>query len=417
MKNKKWRYTFVLIGMLLFLCSACALGRGEAESSMSHVDQGEDAKDPIEVPPSKDDTDAAKDPSPSSEQETPVKDDPTVGRIEPEKTQPESTKPFWQSETTRLTNNLISIASAGQTDYKVNGAKRGWMSKSGELYSYYDGKYITTDTLVADGYLEKGLSPSDYKILLVNGSDLVGIDGASVPSDSMDFGVFAATKQSGKYLIASSSGKVGTISEEDFNSLLAKYNQSNGKIVRLSSASAEYERILNYISLFEGRFDDYYVREIRMDNKHAVVVFSNRIDTSNIKQYILENENNFWEVVFPNAQTEYYPVTSVNRYLPNFNVELLPTYTLASWRGSIVREQGGAVAALFSAKAISSASEIVYQCATSTCAYTVLSNGSRYVCYSENGIWKAAYVTSDNGARNLLREKTGIDYGFLILDD
>lgn len=409
-KNKKWRYAYVLIGILLFLCCACALGKAEVSNSIPVAQ--EDEKDPIEIPPSKDDTE-----EPSSKEDTPSKDDSSGGRFEPEKTQPESTKPFWQSETTRLTNNLISIASAGQTDYKVNGSKRGWMSKNGELYSYYDGKYITTNTLVEDGYLENGLVPSEYKILLINGSDLAEIDGTSVPQESMDFGVFAATKQSGKYLIASPNGKIGTISEENYNTLLGKYNQNNGKIVRLSSASAEYERILNYISLFEGRFDDYYVREIRMDNKHAVAIFSNRTNTADIKQYILENENNFWEVVFPNAQVEYYPVTSINRYLPNFNVDLLPGYTLASWRGSIVPEQGGAVAALFSAKAISSASEIVYQCATSTCAYTILSNGDRYVCYDANGIWKAQYVTSDNGARKFLKEKTGIDYGFLILDD
>ncbi len=412
LKNKKWRYAYILIGILLFLCCACALGKAETGNSVPPVEQ-EDPKDIIEIPPVKDDTE-----KPSSEGGgSPSDESVTVGKIEPEKTQPESTKPFWQSETTRLTNNLMAIASAAQTDYKINGPKRGWMSKSGELYSYYDGKYITTDTLVADGYLEKGLSSSDYKILLINGSDLADMDGASVPKDSMDFGVFAATKQSGKYLIASSSGKAGTISEENFNRLLGKYNQSNGKIVRLSSASEEYERILNYISLFEGRFDDYYVREIRMDNKHAVVIFSNRSDTANIKQYILENENNFWEVVLPNAQTEYYPITSINRYLPTFNVDLLPPYTLASWRGSIVSNQGGAVAALFSAQAITSADEILYQCATSNCAYVVLTNGNRYACYSGNGIWKAEYVTSDNKARNFFREKTGIDYGFLILDD
>ncbi len=270
---------------------------------------------------------------------------------------------------------------------------------------------------MADGYLEEGLNSSDYKILLINGSDLAEIEGTSVPADSTDFGVFAAINQSNKYLITSPNGKIGTISEESFNSLFAKYNQNNGKIVRLSSASAEYERILNYISLFEGRFDAYYVREIRMDNKHAVVVFSNRASTANIKEYILENENNFWEVVYPNAQTDYYPVTTINRYIPSFNVDLLPSYTLASWRESIYREQGGVEAALFSAKAISSASEIAYQCATAACAYAVLTNGNRYACYSEDGIWKAKYTASDYEARNFLLAKTGIDYGFLILDD
>jgi hypothetical protein len=423
LKNKKWRYTFALIGILLFLCCACALEKAEVDNPLPSVDQNEavdqeDQENPTNTSSSNNNDESDDDSTDSSsQQDIPTMNNATTSKIEPEKTQPVSTKPFWQSETTRLTNNLVSIASAAQKDYKVNGAKKGWMSKNGVLYSYYEDKYITTDTLVEDGYLESGLKSSDYKILLINGSDLAAVEGASVPVDSMDFGVFTATKQSNRYLVASPSGKIGTISEESFDNLFSKYNQNNGSIVRLSSASAEYERILNYISLFEGRFDDYYVREIRMDNKHAVVVFSNRTNTSNIKEYILENENNFWEVVFPNAQSEYYPITTINRYIPNFNLKLLPSYTLASWRGNIFSEQGGTVAALFSAKAISSASEISYQCATTACAYAVLTNGKRYVCYSENGIWKAKYVTSDYQARNFLLEKTGIDYGFLILDD
>ena len=411
MKNKKWINACILMGVLIFLCCACVGKKGEEAPPTPPVEQTDD-KEPIEIPPV---DHSGEEPPQESEEPLPNNEKPL--EIEPEKTQPASTKPFWQSETTRLSNNIISIASAAEGDYKANGPQRGWMSKNGELYSYYEGRYITTDLLVADGYLEKGLNAGDYKILLVNGSDLAEVEGAAVPSDSMEFKVFAAVKQSGKYLLASAGGRAGTISEEGLNSLLAQYNQNNGKVKRLSSASAEYERILNYISLFEGRFDDYYVREIRMDNKYAVVIFSNRTNPSTIKQYILENENNFWEVVYPNAQGEYYPITTINRYLPKFNVDVLPNYTLASWRGSIVSNQGGVEAALFSAKAISSATEISYQCATSAAAYAILFNGSRYACYTENGIWKAELVASDNAARNFLLKKTGIDYGFLILDD
>lgn len=347
----------------------------------------------------------------------PIETAPPQGGNGPEKTQPEDTKPFWQSETTRQMNNLTAIANAGQMDYKVNGAKRGWFSKNGKLYSQYEARYITTDVLVEDGYLETGLTAGDYEILLINGSDLAEVEGASVPKESMDFTVFAATKQSGKYLLASSAGKAGQISESVYQQLLDRYSQSHGQIVRLSSTSAEYSRILNYISLFEGRFDDYFVREIRRDDKYAVAVFSSRTDVANIKEYILQNDNNFWEVVVPNAQTEYYPLTAINRYVPDFNVELLPVYNLASWRGSITKEQSGAVAALFSNHFIESASEITYQCSTASCSYVMLSNAKRYVCYKEGGVWKAEFVDSDLSAKKLFIAKTGTDYGFLILDD
>ena len=335
----------------------------------------------------------------------------------PEKTQTESDKPFWQTETTRQVNNLISVAAAAQKDYRANGERNGWMSKDGKLYSHTNVSYITTSTLVSDGYLESGLTPADYEILLVNGSDFSGYDGISVPSDSLGFTTFAVTKQSGKYLIASGAGKVGTLSAENYNAVLAKYAQSHGKIVRLSSASEEYARILNFICLYEGQFIDYSVRTIYKDNKYAVVILSPASNTAKIKQYILKNDSNFWEVVLPNLQTESYPITATNRYLPDFNIELLPNYNLAAWKNYLVTEQGGAMAAMFKNRFISSESEVAYQSGTASCYYYVLTNGTRYACYNAETGWEAVQVASDIDAVKYFKSKTGFDYGFIVKDD
>ena len=275
-------------------------------------------------------------------------------------------KPFWQAS--KVYDTLTAVAAAAQQDYKVNGAKRGWMSKNGKLYGYYDGCYITPDMLVKEGYLESGLDTDGFELLLIDGEDLAAYNGASVSSGNMNFGVFAAVKQNGKYLLASPSGKAGQIVQSDYQSLLAKYNQSHGNIGRLSSATAEYGRILNYICLYEGRFADYYVREIRKDNKYAVVVFSTTGNTANIKEYVLKNDNGFWEVVYPNVQMDAYPITAINRLIPDFNVEVLPKYNLAAWRGLVKAEQGGAVAAMFGKYYITSKTQIQYQCATANFA-------------------------------------------------
>ena len=126
------------------------------------------------------------------------------------------TKPFWQSETAMHMENLTAVAAAAQQDYKANGAKRCWISKNGKLYAYYDDAYITPAILINDGYLQSGLDTAGYEILLIEGNDLAQYDGASVPADSRDFGVFAAVKLNGKYLIASPSGKAGQISQENY---------------------------------------------------------------------------------------------------------------------------------------------------------------------------------------------------------
>ncbi|MBQ2879600.1 MAG: hypothetical protein IJE27_02800 [Anaerotignum sp.] len=326
-------------------------------------------------------------------------------------------KPFWQSETSMHYENLTAVAAAAQQDYRINGAKRGWMSKNGKLYGYYDGCYITPSMLVQEGYLQAGLDTTGYEILLIDGEDLAKYDGANVPSGGRRFCAFAAVKQNNKYLLACSEGKAGQISKEDYASLLAKYNQSHGSVGRLSSASAEYGRILNYIGLYEGRFEDLFVREIRKDNKYASVTFSPASNSANIKQYILRNDGGFWEVVYPNVQMDAYPINAINKMLPDFNVDVLPRYNLAAWRNMIKAEPGGALAAMFSNHFISSRSEIVYQCGTSSCAYFRLTDGSRYVAYLNGEYWTAARVASDNEAKKYFMERTGVDYTFIILDD
>lgn len=412
-QNKMWKYLCLLAGICVFMISGCGYRESAQEPVPPASNKTERTNKEIIVQPDGDTRDEG-----DLQQTENDGDDPnSAERTDEDNKKPAQGKPFWQSESARQAESLTAVAAAAQADYKTNGAKRGWISKNGRLFGYYDGAYITPDTLVRDGYLENGYADEDYEILLVNGSDLAEYEGANIPADSMDFGAFAAVKQSGKYVLASPSGKAGSISEESFASLVSAYNQNHGTIGRLSSASAEYERILNFISLYEGKFDSYFVREIMKDNKYAVVTFSTTANTAAVKQYVLKNDNNFWEVVYPNVQMDSYPITYINRLVPDFNVSLLPDYNLASWKSYIMQEQGGAVAALFSGRYISSVSEIAYQCATADCAYFVLTDGSRYAAYRAGDYWQARLVASDNAAKNYFMEKTGSDYGFIILDD
>ena len=439
LKNKTWKIFCVLLGICVFMTSGCNFGSFRQEETVS-VDtpapeqeedretqeivvsnQTEKTDEPESEEELKEETEEQEEPKKSEETEEPKKPTPQkpVKPVKPIQTKPAATqtKPFWQSETAMHTENLTAVAAAAQQDYKANGARRCWISKNGKLYAYYDGFYITPATLIKDGYLQSGLDTTGYEILLIEGNDLAQYDGASVPADSRDFGTFAAVKLNGKYLIASPSGKAGQISQENYIDLLAKYSQNHGTVGRLSSASAEYDRILNYIGLYEGRFEDVFVREIRKDNKHAVVVLSPVSNTAAIRQYVLKNDNGFWEVVYPNVQMDTNPVYAINRLVPDFNTELLPKYNLATWKSYMKAEQGGAMAALFANHFISSKSEIWYQCATVNTAYFRLRDGSRYVAYLAGEQWTAKAVSSDIEAKNYFLEKTGVDYSFIILDD
>lgn len=425
--NKKFRSVCLLTGICAFLVSGCNFGSQEetpeadppAQDTQQNIetetpDEEVTAEENIPIGAPEESEVGIIAPSIHTEDESPKTPVSSSSKREPVA----DTKPFWQSENTMQLNNLKSVASAGQSAYNDLGTKLGWICKNGKLYAYYTGQTVTTDTLVSNGYLESGLSADDYEILLVDGRDLAEYEGAEVPAESMNLCVFAASKQSdGTYLLASAAGRAGQISSVSYNRLLARYNQNHGTMGRLSSASAEYGRILNFVGLYEGSLEDYFVREIRKDNKYAVVTFSSKKNTADVKQHVLRNDNNFWEVVYTNLQNVYYPVTSINRALPDFNPSLLPDYNLAVWKSYIVRRDQSLVNTMISKRLITDESQIYYQCGTDQYFYMVLTNGSRYVAYKIDGVWQITHVNSDYEANNFISARTGQDYGFILLDD
>lgn len=427
MSNKKFRSVCLLTGICAFLVSGCNFGSEEetpeADPPVQDTQQNIETETPDEEVTAEENIPIGAPeesevgiiaPSIHTEDESPKTPVSSSSKREPVA----DTKPFWQSENTMQLNNLKSVASAGQSAYNDLGTKLGWICKNGKLYAYYTGQTVTTDTLVSNGYLESGLSADDYEILLVDGRDLAEYEGAEVPAESMNLCVFAASKQSdGTYLLASAAGRAGQISSVSYNRLLARYNQNHGTMGRLSSASAEYGRILNFVGLYEGSLEDYFVREIRKDNKYAVVTFSSKKNTADVKQHVLRNDNNFWEVVYTNLQNVYYPVTSINRALPDFNPSLLPDYNLAVWKSYIVRRDQSLVNTMISKRLITDESQIYYQCGTDQYFYMVLTNGSRYVAYKIDGVWQITHVNSDYEANNFISARTGQDYGFILLDD
>lgn len=427
MSNKKFRSVCLLTGICAFLVSGCNFGSQEetpeADPPVQDTQQNIETETPDEEVTAEENIPIGAPeesevgiiaPSIHTEDESPKTPVSSSSKREPVA----DTKPFWQSENTMQLNNLKSVASAGQSAYNDLGTKLGWICKNGKLYAYYTGQTVTTDTLVSNGYLESGLSADDYEILLVDGRDLAEYEGVEVPAESMNLCVFAASKQSdGTYLLASAAGRAGQISSVSYNRLLARYNQNHGTMGRLSSASAEYGRILNFVGLYEGSLEDYFVREIRKDNKYAVVTFSSKKNTADVKQHVLRNDNNFWEVVYTNLQNVYYPVTSINRALPDFNPSLLPDYNLAVWKSYIVRRDQSLVNTMISKRLITDESQIYYQCGTDQYFYMVLTNGSRYVAYKIDGVWQITHVNSDYEANNFISARTGQDYGFILLDD
>ncbi|MBQ9091809.1 MAG: hypothetical protein IJY52_06035, partial [Anaerotignum sp.] len=164
MKNKSWRFLCLLLGLCVCVTSCNFGGTAQTDPPSAQEEEKGGQTTEIIVPGGKDE-DSKEDKEKTEEKKEDEK-----------KTQ---SKPFWQSETSMHYENLTAVAAAAQQDYRVNGPKRGWMSKNGKLYGYYDGCYITPSMLVKEGYLQSGLDTKGYEILLIDGDDLAQYDGAN----------------------------------------------------------------------------------------------------------------------------------------------------------------------------------------------------------------------------------------------
>ena len=203
---------------------------------------------------------------------------------------------YWGESNAQYWEKLQKVAETAQLFYNNNGSRFTLLSKGGKLYNSSTAYYVTTNYFVNNGLLEKDFTDFDCDILLLKGSDIA--EYTDIDISHMDIGIFTAMKQpsGNKMMICSPTEKVASISEENYKKLLKKYQNYHGAIHILSPQMDEYERILNFIRVYEGNYDKYYVRDIRLDSKYAVVTFSSQNSANNIKQYVLVNKDNFWEV-------------------------------------------------------------------------------------------------------------------------
>ena len=107
MKNK--HFLCLLLGLVICM-SGCNFGgtaQTDAPSKQEQKDEGKTTE--IIVPGGKED-------KTEEDKKKEEKDD-----------KKQQSKPFWQSETSRHYENLTAVAAAAQQDYRINGAKRGWM--------------------------------------------------------------------------------------------------------------------------------------------------------------------------------------------------------------------------------------------------------------------------------------------------
>ncbi len=296
-----------------------------------------------------------------------------------------------------------SVVEAGQTFYNDYFSKSKVITKNGYMYNLSRNRQVDTYYLVEEGYLNNKYINSGCSILLLSSSDVKNLNGIALSGSDSGLTVFSALKvpDEDKYIISSSYGG-GEISSADYNSILAKYNQNHGGISRLYPDSYEYNRIVSFINMHEGKYEQYFVRNIRLDGKYAVATLSPVSDSGIIRQYILKLSNGIWEVVCTGLEKEPRLEVAVNKQLPDFNLSLLPQWSIYDFKNSINIYKNDVLILMSQRGIITGSGDIEYICGASNYYYIVLKNQVKYLARYNSTTWEYIQVASNYDAEDKL---------------
>ena len=325
----------------------------------------------------------------------------------------------WGESNSQYWAKLETVAKAASSFYKSKAAEQTLLSKEGKLYNNSTASYVTTSFLSENGYLENTFSDFYCDILLLKSSDIAAYIETKLPSSVKEVDIFTATKQpsGSKIMLCSTEGKITSLSQEQYRQLFQKYNTYHGRIAKLSPQMEEYERILNFIRVYEGNYDQYYVRDIRADEKYAVVTFSSQSTPNNVKQYVLINEDGFWEVAIDDLDKKSNLHYAVNSVLPDFNLSLLPPYNVYFYKNDMKADFSDVLKHMITYELIQQQSQVQYKCGTANYCYMVLYGGERYLGKKVNENWDIWKVKSAEDAISAMELDNQNAPTFIVLDE
>lgn len=313
---------------------------------------------------------------------------------------------------------IDSVVSAAQKYYTENFNKTRLITKDGYLYDYASKEKIDVTYLVAEGVLSSKYANKGCEILLLDADQMKNYDTLSIKSSESGLTVFAALKnpKDNTYLIASSKSAGGYLSASQYASLLNSYYQNHGSYGTLFSGSEEYNRIINFISMYESKYESYSVRSVIKDNKYSMVILSPANSTGNVKQYILKRNGNLWEVVMSGIEKEPRVPVAVNKKLPDFNLDMLPNCIINDYKNSLNSYNDEITALLRLMGYISDSSEIKYISSARGFGYVVLKNEIKYVAVENNGGWDLRQCASSGDAVKIMTSIKRSAPTFIVLD-
>ena len=314
---------------------------------------------------------------------------------------------------------LDELANAAQSYYSENFSKTRIITNGGYLYNKAVEQRVDVENLFVNGYISNKFLSKGIEVLLLDCKDLKTYDKFNLGANESSLTVFVSMKHPSEnsYLLTSSKGTGGVISASQYAALLNGYYQNHGIVGRLYPGAGEYDRILNFISMYESKYESYFVRSVVTDNKYAMVVLSGQSNTADVKQYILKNNGGIWEVVLSGLESDPRVIITVNKEIPDFNLNMIPVYTINDYKSSMSRDRSAVINTMISKGIIESSTDIRYICGTSNYCYVVLNNAKKFVCNNVGDSWNIVQVSTPIEAADKMLSISSLAPTFIILDD
>jgi hypothetical protein len=207
-----------------------------------------------------------------------------------------------------------------------NIGSKGLVSEYGLMFDLSANSLVDFGTIVSAEYFE---NLSDLKdnvdILYIFPKDLGNVADKAIEGDTLTAMTALNTKYG--YYVSGTGIEGVTLTQEQYNALLKMYSFNHGDRRNPEVGSDEY----NAIMAATGFSEPYDVKHIDCDDKYAVVVVGSLNDASEVKQYMLINENDSWSVALDGLESKPNPRQTVNQKYPDMELELMPKYIIAAY--------------------------------------------------------------------------------------
>ncbi|MCD7905943.1 MAG: hypothetical protein LUG24_10410 [Clostridiales bacterium] len=211
---------------------------------------------------------------------------------------------------------------------------------SGKIITVYGYMYDTDTNLpVETEEIYGGEVPEvlkDVNLLYIKSGDFDYIDNI----DSLDIDVdlydenlspFTSILTTEGYLISSDQYPGGILSEDDYRTLIMRYNLDHGDIYTPDENSSNYTIIYNLISKEWG--DDYTpdIKYMGIDDKYGVAVANVLESPTEFKEFLFMKSGSSWAVRSKELANKDNVKQFVNEKYPDMDLSLLPVYDLSEY--------------------------------------------------------------------------------------